>query len=122
MHSIRILLTAVTFVTAAAATSACSKHKVGVRVDCEVPTQEAVECTVEQTQGKDEIEACWDFEITCANGEVVGAPNTCTKVKDGGKEKVTIGRDKLTNADKCGGKGQPTAKVSNLTINGKKAE
>jgi hypothetical protein len=122
MHSIRILLAVTAIAITGITAPACSKHKVGVRVDCEVPTTAAVECKVQQTQGKDEVEACWDFEVTCANGEVVGAPHTCAKVKDGGTEKVSINRDQLTNVDKCGGNGAPTAKVSNLTINGKQAE
>ena len=44
------------------------------------------------------------------------------KVKDGGSEKVSIPRSAIDNADSCGGDGPPTAKVANLTIDGKKAE
>jgi len=93
--------------------------KTGVSVNCRTTGAPSVECEVKQTQGTSEIEACWDFEATCANGEVVKAPRSCEKLKDGGSAKVEITADKLENLAKCGGEGKPTAKVSNLTINGK---
>ena len=38
---------------------------------------------------------------------------------NGKREKVTIGADKITGADKCGGTSPPAAKLENMTINGK---
>jgi len=94
-------------------------EKVAVHVDCITTAAPAVECTVKQTQGKGEVEACWDFTVTCANGNVVKAARTCQKVKDGGEVKTTIAADKLTGLDQCGGSGPPVAKVDHLTIDGK---
>lgn len=89
-----------------------------VHVECRTVETPAVECTVTEVKGTMEVEACWDFEVTCGNGAVVTAERTCQKVKDGATENVTIPADKLTGVDKCGGDA-PQAKVSNLTLNGK---
>lgn len=89
-----------------------------VDVNCET-TKEALVCTVKQTVGKSEATACWEFSMTCGNGTVIKAPKSCISVKDGGTGIHTIPRDKLENADKCGGDTPPVAKVENLTINGK---
>jgi hypothetical protein len=119
----RVTLAATLFLSIIAA-AACGgdKTKLGAKVDCQVPTPASVECEVKQTAGKQEIEVCWDFSIECRNGAKLTAPNTCQKVKDGGTEKVSIPRSAIDNADSCGGDGPPTAKVANLTIDGKKAE
>lgn len=101
--------------------AACTE-RVEVAVNCETTAAPAVECTVKQTKGKSEVDVCWDFTATCANGTVVKPARTCAKVKDGGETKATIPRDKLPNVDKCGGDKPPTAVVENLTINGKKPE
>jgi hypothetical protein len=94
-------------------------EKVAAQVNCVTTAAPAVECDVKQTKGKSEIEVCWDFDATCANGVEVKAPNTCQKVKDGGTVKVTIPADKLAGVDKCGGDKPPQAKMTNMTINGK---
>lgn len=94
-------------------------EKVLVNVDCITTAAPAVECDVKQTKGKGEVEVCWDFSATCANGAVVKAARTCQKVKDGGTAKATIPADKLDGLDKCAGDQPPTAKVENLTLNGK---
>jgi hypothetical protein len=98
---------------------ACKGEDVSVHVDCITTAAPAVECEVKQTKGKSEVEACWDFSVTCANGVVVKAPHWCQKVKDGGTVKATIPGDKLDGVDKCAGDGPPTAKLENMTINGK---
>jgi hypothetical protein len=97
-------------------------EKVNVSVDCITTAAPAVECDVKQTKGKTEVEVCWDFSATCENGAVVKAARTCQKVKDGGTVKATITADKLDGIDKCGGTKPPTAKVDNLTLDGKKGE
>ena len=97
-------------------------EQVNVHIDCITTAAPAVECELKQTKGKSEVEVCWDFSATCANGAVVKAARTCHKVKDGGTEKVTIAADKLDGLDKCGGDRPPTAKVENLTLNGKASE
>lgn len=98
--------------------AACSEH-VDVHVDCITTAAPAVECEVKQTKGKSEVEVCWDFSVTCGNGAVVKAPNTCQKVKDGGTVKTTISADKLDGIDQCGGDKPPTGSLTNMTINGK---
>jgi hypothetical protein len=112
-HLPAALLVALSFV------AACKGEEVAVHVDCITTAAPAVECEVKQTKGKSEIEACWDISVTCANGGVVKAPHWCQKVKDGGTAKTTIPGDKLTGMDGCGGTGAPTAKLENLTLNGK---
>jgi hypothetical protein len=92
---------------------------VSAHVDCITTAAPAVECDVKQTKGKSEIDVCWDFNVTCANGAVVKAARTCQKVKDGGSAKVTIPADKLDGVDKCGGDKPPTGALTNMTINGK---
>lgn len=96
-------------------------EKVNVHIDCITTAAPAVECTVKQTQGTSEVDVCWDFSVTCGNGTVVKAPNTCHKIKGGATEKVTIPGDKLTDIDKCAGS-NPQPKLENMTINGKKSE
>jgi hypothetical protein len=95
---------------------------VAVSVNCATLSQAAVECTVQQVQGTAETEACWDFAIECPNGVVAKAPRMCTKVSGGGTETVSVAADKLTGMDKCSGKGEPKAVMSNLTIDGKEAK
>lgn len=94
------------------------KEKVHVNVNCATTAAPAVECTLEQDQGKSEVEVCFDFSATCENGTLVKAPRTCGNVKDGGKITVTIPGDKLTDLDKCAGTKPPTAKVENLSLKG----
>jgi len=100
--------------------AACSEH-VNVSVNCITTAAPAVECTVEQTSGTSEVEACWDFTLTCGNGAVVKAPHTCQKIGGGGKITTTIPGDQLLGLDGCGGK-NPTATLTNMTINGKPSE
>jgi hypothetical protein len=99
----------------------CSE-KVNVHIDCITTAAPAVECELKQTKGKSEVEVCWDFTATCANGALVTAKANCAKVKDGGSTKATITADKLEGIDKCAGDKPPTAKVENMTLNGKKPE
>lgn len=99
------------------ALAATGCESVNVHVNCQT-TPDAVECTVHQTAGKAEVEACWDFTVTCGNGAKVTAPRTCQKVKDGGTEIVKIPLEKLSGVDKCAGDA-PKAELSNLTIDGK---
>lgn len=108
------------FVLAMVLLAGCSE-KVNVSVNC-VTAADGVTCDVQQTAGKTEVETCWDFAVTCANGAVVKAPRTCAKVKDGGTTKATIPADKLTDREKCDGDKPPTAKITNLTIDGKPSE
>ena len=109
------------FVACKAECSLGNAHEVNVAADlnCEVKSGPQVVCTVKQTKGTDELEACWDFTATCANGATLKAQRTCQKVKDGGEAISTTMSDKLTIAGECDG--SPTAKVENFTINGKPA-
>jgi hypothetical protein len=97
-------------------------ESVKVNVNCLTTKDSTVECTVQQTQGKGEVEACWDFEVTCPNGTIVKAPRMCQKVSGGGTQKTTVAADKLKDLDKCGGDGQAKAALSNLTLDGKPAQ
>jgi len=94
------------------------KEEVLVNVNCVTTAAPAVECDLKQTKGKAEVEACWDFVATCENGAVVKG-HGCGKVKDGGTSKATIPKEKLDGLDKCQGSKPPTAKLENMTIDGK---
>lgn len=109
------------FMAAALLAGGCGGEQLGVNVECEAKTREAVTCDVKQTAGKSEMDVCWDLTATCPNGEKVTAPRTCQKVKGGATEQATILRSSLTNVDNCQG-GKPTMQLANLTINGKKAQ
>ena len=52
------------------------EEKVAATVECVTTAAPAVERDVTQTVGKSEMEVCWDFEVTCANGGVVKAERT----------------------------------------------
>jgi hypothetical protein len=97
----------------------CKGEEVQVHIDCITTAAPSIECTVQQTKGKSEVEACWDVSVTCANGAVVKAPHWCQKVADGGTVKTTIPGDQLTGIDGCAGNGPPTATLENMTLNGK---
>jgi hypothetical protein len=101
--------------------AACSED-VTVHVVCVTTAVPAVECDVEERVGKLEVEVCWDFGVTCANGAEVKAERTCHKIKDGATAKVVIPAEKLTGLDQCGGEGTPKAQVANITLNGKPQE
>ena len=101
------------------ALAGCKGEQVKVEVLCETVQGPAVNCDVKQTEGKSEIEVCWDFSVTCTNGTKVDAPRSCAKVKDGGTTKYVIPGDKLVGAEKCDG--GPKATVTNMTINGEKS-
>lgn len=96
----------------------CSE-KGNVDVQCRTEAGPSIICDLTQKAGKSEVDVCWDFSATCENGAVVSAQRTCHKVKDGGTASVTIGPDKITGFDKCAGSKPATAKLENLTLNGK---
>lgn len=106
----------------AATTTACSEQ-VHVDVKC-LTTKSGVDCTVKQDRGKSEVEACWDFAVTCGNGAVVTADRTCTKIGNGGTATVNVPETKLHGLDKCEAKDgtPPKATLSKMTINGESSE
>ena len=108
-----------TRVALALALLAGCKEEVLVSVSCTTTDKPSVECELKQTKGKAEVDVCWDWSATCDNGTVVKAQRTCAKVKDGATATATIAGDKLTGVDKCAGNKPPTAKVENMTLNGK---
>lgn len=120
MRSIKSMIVNIVLVSAATAATGCGNKKVSVDVQCEAKSREAITCDVKQTSGKDEVEACWDVRVDCPNGTVLDAPHTCQKVKGGGSETATIPSSTIENVENCQG-GQPKLALSNLTINGKKA-
>lgn len=102
--------------------AACGEN-VNVAVECETKSGDSgpfVECTVKQTKGKGEVEACWDFKAACPNNVTVTALKNCAKVKGGGTTTMTIPTVNLAGVNEC--QGQPTVTLENLTLNGKKAQ
>ena len=98
----------------------CSQERVGVNVACEVKKGPVVECVVAQTKGTAEVEACWDFKVTCAVSGAIEAPRTCAKIKGGETTTVTIPTDKIKVSATCEGKQEQGN--ANLTINGESAK
>lgn len=101
---------------------AACEEQVSVHVECVTTAAPAVECDVIQKVGKSEVEACWDFSVTCANGAEVKAERTCQKVKDGSTVKTIIPAARLTGFEMCGGEGAPTGKLAGLTLDGKPSQ
>jgi hypothetical protein len=95
-------------------------ERVKIDVECKSTPDSSLDCTLTETKGKAEAEACWDVSIKCKNGTVVSSPRSCTKVKDGGTAHYVIDKAKLTNLDKCDG--GTTMTMENMTIDGKKAD
>jgi len=95
-------------------------ESVNVKLDCVTTAGPTVNCDLIQTEGKSEVEVCWDFKVTCDNGTTVTPPRSCAKVKGGGTARYVIPKEKLAGAEKCDA--NPKATVSNVTLNGKKSE
>ena len=90
----------------------CKGEQLAGTVNCKVTQGPAVECTVQQTQGKSALEVCWDFKASCPNGATLQAERTCAVVKDGGSTSTTIPTDKITLEGQCQGK--VSAEVANI--------
>lgn len=102
------------------AVAACKGENVKANVDCTVNAGPTIDCVVKQTQGKSEIDVCWDISGSCPNGATLKAERTCQKVKDGGSATVTIPTAKITlGGPTCDA--NPTVKLENMTINGEKS-
>jgi hypothetical protein len=100
------------------ALTGCKQEQVTANVNCEVKAGPTVDCTIAETKGTAEVEICWGFKVTCANGATLEGTRTCAKVKDGQTANATIPTDKITSTGSC--EGEKTAAVTNLTINGEK--
>jgi hypothetical protein len=97
----------------------CKGEEVKVAVNCVTVADPAVDCELNQTQGKAAVEVCFDFSVTCANGAIVKAPRSCGLVAGGQRSKLRIPGDKLIGFDKCDGAGAPTAVVENIELKAK---
>lgn len=95
----------------------CKGEEVRANVNCKVTPIATVKCIVEQSKGTSEVEVCWDFSVACASGATLKAERTCTKVKDGSTESVTVPKENITIEGTC--EGDLTAELVNLTLNGK---
>ena len=116
----KILLRSVAFAAAGATLvtllAGCSEN-VKAQVNCLTAAGPVANCDVVETEGKSEVEVCWDFTVTCKNGTKIEAKANCAKVHGGGTTKHQIPGDKLKGAEKCDG--SPVAAVTNMTLNGK---
>jgi hypothetical protein len=99
--------------------SAGKGEDVKVSVNCATAADLAVDCELNQTAGTAEVEVCFDFSVTCANGAVVKAPRSCGAAAGGKISKLRIPGDKLVGMDKCGGDGAPKAVVENIVVKAK---
>jgi hypothetical protein len=111
----------VVLVTLLGLVAACG-GKATVSIDCISTAVPSIDCTLSNLKGAAEADVCWNAAVTCGNGQVVSAPNTCFKIKDGQTERVVIPAESLTGMDKCQGTTPPTMKIGGLTINGNAAE
>lgn len=84
------------------------------RVDCGTPGPEGVDCDVKRTGGTGGFEACWELEITCANGsKMVGSG--CGKVAAGANEtKVNLPPSGFSNQQACDS--PKSGEVQRLTV------
>lgn len=96
------------------------EEAVAIDVKCGTTWAPSIECDVSETLGKSEVEACWDYDLTCANGKHVTAERTCQKVADGNTVKTVIPAAKLTGYSQCGGDTAPVGILSGLTLNGQR--
>lgn len=92
------------------------KTEVAASVLCEIKEGPVVQCVVTQTKGTPEMEVCWEYKATCGNKATLEAPHSCGKVKDGGKNTVTVHKESLKISGPC--EGEVTGAVTGLTING----
>lgn len=113
-----VFLASILFLGCKAEVSVGGGEAVNVTVNCVTVAEPAVECELNQVQGKSAAQVCFDFSVTCANGAVVKAERACGNVAEGKISKLKIPGDKLTGMDKCGGEGAPVGKVENLKITG----
>lgn len=88
-------------VSALAATTGCKGEEFSATVNCKVVEGGSVDCSIAQTQGKSEIEVCWEFKVACDSGATLEAPKTCARVKDGQTSSATIAAEKLTITGTC---------------------
>lgn len=94
--------------------SSCGEDKSAARVDCGVPGPTGVECDVKRTAGNGAFKACWNLEISCANGQkMVGA--ACQGVAAGAASgKANMAVSTFSNQDKCDA--PKNGAVTNLVI------
>jgi hypothetical protein len=98
-------------------------ERVNVTVNC-LMTAKGAECTLVQVKGKTEVEACWDFVVTCGNGGVVTADRACAKVGDGATVQHLIPSDHIHGGDTCAAKAgtPPRGTITHLTLNGEQTD
>lgn len=78
-----------------------SKGKPSARVDCGTPGPGGVDCVIKRTAGEGSFKACWDLEITCANGGKMVA-SACQGVKAGAAEgTANLPAASFSNQDQC---------------------
>lgn len=98
------------------------EEQVAISVNCETTWAPSIACDVTERLGKREVEACWDYTVTCANGNRVTAERTCQRVGGGETVRAVIPAAKLTGYDRCGGGGAPVGRASGLTLDGVRTE
>lgn len=84
--------------------------------NCEV-VGAAVICDVTQSIPDGDHEVCWDFSVTCPNGASLSIPRECSHVTGHDMTELTIAPDRITKKGVC--QGDKTARVTNLTLDGK---
>lgn len=94
------------------------EEQVAISVKCETTWAPSVACDVTERLGKRAVEACWDYAVTCADGNRVEAGRTCQRVSGGETVRTVIPAAKLTGYDRCGGGGAPVGRATGLTIDG----
>ena len=107
-----------TLLVLALAFAGCSKDTtVTASVDCDVKSGPTLVCMVKQSDAKARHEVCFDFAVTCPNGASLAAPHTCASVNGSIPTERSLTADHLTITGDCAG--EKTAKVTNLTLDGK---
>jgi hypothetical protein len=83
------------------ALSAGSDDVDGARVDCGTPGPEGVDCDLKRTSGRTAFKACWDLEITCANGGVMVGHGCGTVAAGEAAGKANMPVAGFSNQDGC---------------------
>jgi hypothetical protein len=86
----------------------------GARVDCGTPGPEGVDCDIKRTSGRTSFQACWDLEITCANGGVMVGHGCGTIAAGEAAGTVNLPVSAFSNQDGCDA--PKAGAVQNLTV------
>lgn len=84
------------------------------RVECGTPGPDGVDCEVTRTGGAGGLSACWDLEITCANGGTMVGAGCGSLVAGSARATVNLPVSSFSNQEACDAPKQ--GRVQNLVV------